>query len=693
MRVETSLLRFSLRFKLPVIIQDERAACGHACVAMLAHFWGHRIDMQALRRIYPISVRGITLREIDNMMSQLGLYTRALRVPLSEVRLIKVPAILHWNMNHFVVLARVKKRKIILHDPAVGLKICDWNEFSQSFTGVVLEVGQRADFVKLRDTSSLTLLKLLKCVQGSYKGLAVLLLLSLAIEFMHIVYPLLMQYMMDYALGSSDLDPIYRMGMGFALFVLLQSLTEYTRGHLVLYIRMQWAEALTTATFKHLLKLPLSFFENRHLGDIHTKFQSLEHIKTLLSADCVSIFLDGFMTLFTIIVMFMYNGLLSSIVCGALLLTLTIRLLSVHHYQSKHHSAIAFHAQCASSFIETLHTIRAIKCNLKESIRLQAWHTKYIDALNQDIQVARLQIRHQSIQQILTHWDHILVLCMGTNLIFNKQLTIGMLLAFLAYRLMLVNKATSFIQHVFDYQLLRPQLLRLNDIIQQSPEENELLKPELSQTIQGSIELKDVYFHYHPQSTWILEKINLSIKPGEKVVITGSSGCGKSTLLKVMMGLEKPISGEILIDCKPLDLLGLSVFRSITASVMQDDQLFSGSILDNITFFAETPDLDRVYEVAELTRMHSVIMAMTMRYETLLGHMGSSLSGGQKQRLLLARALYLRPKFLFLDEATSHLDVDTEQHINHALHHLAITQIMVAHRHETIRMADRVIAL
>jgi ATP-binding cassette subfamily B protein RaxB len=676
-----------------MILQDERAACGHACVLMIVNFWGHRLDMQGLFHLYKPSVRGITLSEVDTMFATLGFNTRALRVPLSDMHLIKTPAILHWNMNHFVVLKRVKKRRVIIHDPAVGVRTCGWKELGQAFTGIVLEVTKREDFQKIRHTKTLTLRTILKSVNGVFKMLGLLLMLSFLIECLRVVNPLLMQYIIDYALGSNYLSQMYRIGIGFTLFVVFQGVLEYIRNHLVLFSTMQLREGLTTHTFKHLLSLPLSFFEHRHLGDIHSKFQTIEHIQAALSTDFVYTFLDGLMVVLTLVVMITYSWLLSCIVCVALLIYVGMRLLSFRRYRSQHAAAIVSHAKCASSFLETLRAMLPIKCYLKESTRFQVWQNDYIDALNHDIQVSKLHINYQIGNQIVLQLDHIMVICVGAGLVLSKQLTIGMLLAFLAYRLMLVNKASSLIQHVFDYQLIRSQLQRLNDIIQQPQEVAVVPRVSSIAAVKGCIRVQELCFRYHPQAPWVLNQLNFDIRVGEKIAIVGPSGCGKSTLLKILMGLERPVSGTVLIDDKPLEILGIQAFRTLTATVMQDDTLFSGSIVDNITFFAEEYEMTRVYDVALLTGMHETIMAMPMGYETLVGQMGSVLSGGQKQRLLLARALYKEPKFLFLDEATSHLDAASERHINHALQSLRMTQIMIAHRQETIDMADRVIEL
>ena len=689
-----SLLNFKRRSKLPMIMQDERSACGHACILMIAHYWGHRLNKHRWTSIPKPSSQGISLQDIIEFSSVLGFQSRAINADVEDLRWLKTPAILHWNMNHFVVLKRVSKRALTIHDPALGIRRCRWSEVNQAFTGIALEIEKGQDFQRIREQGkTFGFIDLFKSIRGSSKLLGLLLGLSAIIECLRMINPLLMQYIIDYALGSSYLSQMYRIGLGFGLFVIFQGICEYTRSQIVLFGAISLREGLSTATFKHLLSLPLSFFERRHLGDIQSKFQAIEQIQTGLSSDLVNAILDGFMVLLTLGVMFNYSKLLSLIVSTGLILFISLRILTYRQLKAQHAASIQLRAQTNASFLESIQGILPIKAAMKERSRLQLWQNHYVEGLNVDIQLGQWQLRYQLANQIILQLEHILVVCTGAGLILSKQLSIGMLLAFLAYRLMLVNRASSLIQHGFTYQLIKTQLERLNDLIQQEPEEWEPGARQSSSPLKGALCLEDLSFRYDSKAPWIIQGLHLNIEAGEKIAITGPSGRGKSTLLRLMMGLERPISGRILIDNQPLALIGMRRFRQSMAAVLQDDALFSGSILDNISFFAEEIDWPRLDQVTAITGLNKIIQTLPMGYESLIGQTGSSLSGGQKQRLLLSRALYQQPLFLFMDEASSHLDAESEKEINQALKTLKMTQIIVAHRQETIRMADRVIEL
>lgn len=678
--------------KLPMIFQDELAECGHACVAMISNFWGHELDLFSLRKIHAPSARGITLKTIHHLFEKLSFRTRALKVSLSELNLVKCPAILHWNMNHFVVLKKVNKHSIIIHDPAYGIRKCSMDEVSEAFTGIVLEVERSTDFQTIKTQGTLKLTDFSKTATGVNKVLVLLVFLSLSIEVLSLINPLFMQFVTDDVLSSSSVGNLYVIASAFAILGLFHVFVEYIRGSMVIYLTNNLTEKFSSNVVKHILKLPLDFFEKRSKGDLQSKFQSIDQIQKKISTDFINTVLDGFMIFINVFVMFIYSARLTMMVLASLAIYIGIRCSSYYFLEKNTEKSIQQHAKSAAYFLETLEGIMSIKSFSKENTRFSIWKNSYVNSLNADVHISRLNLIYTIASQLLITLELIIVVCFGANLVLSNQFSLGMLIAFLSYRLLLINKASSFIQNIFDYKLISIQLNRLSDILFQKPEIISSGQGVL-ESMQGKLVLSNVYFKYNPMDNYILNDVNLEIKAGEKVAIIGPSGCGKSTLLKVMMGLLETTQGNIYIDDRLINEFGLKNYREVTASVMQEDILLSGSILDNIVFFDEELDLAYVYEVSKLAYIHDFISQLPMGYESRVGDMGSMLSGGQKQRILLARALYKRPKILFLDEATSHLDDENERNINQSLKALNITQIVVAHRKETIQMADRVISL
>jgi ATP-binding cassette subfamily B protein RaxB len=680
-------------YKLPIILQDEIAECGHACIAMIGVFFGHNLDLSGLRKISEPSIEGISLSQINKLLTKLSFKTRALRVPIDKLNFVKTPAILHWNKNHFVVLKKVKRNKIIIHDPAIGVRIFSYEEFQQGFSGVALEVTKDIEFKSITSKNKITLLQIIKTIPNIHKLFGILLLLSLSIEILTIINPLFIQYITDQVLGSNSTSNLFPIASGFILIICLLALSEYTRSHLTLYTTTNFRESFGAGVFRHLLSLSTKFFSNRHQGDIQSKFQSIENIQSKISSDFINTILDGVMFFITLTVMFLYSSILSVLVLVTTLIFVAIRYFSYQTLKNQTSASAHLHAKVATTLLETIRAITPIKLFLKEQNQLNSWRDGYIDALNSDIKISKQQITYQISNHFIFNLEQIIIICIGAKLVLSKQFSTGMLLAFLAYRHILVIKATSFIQNIFDYKLLSIQLNRLNDILVQEPEINDNQYKQINDQSINTISLKNISFQYNQDKENIINNLNLEICKGEKIAIIGKSGCGKSTLLNLMMGLLSPTSGQIYINNLAINTFGIMNYRKKIAAVMQQDSLLTGTILNNITFFDDQIDIDLVHEATNLAQIHEMIIKLPMGYETLVGDMGSILSGGQKQRLILARALYKKPDIIFLDEATSHLDDENERLINQALKTINITQVVVAHRQETIKMADRVIEI
>jgi ATP-binding cassette subfamily B protein RaxB len=314
-----------------------------------------------------------------------------------------------------------------------------------------------------------------------------------------------------------------------------------------------------------------------------------------------------------------------------------------------------------------------------------------VDAMNAHIATRKLDLLFGVLHKLLFGLERVAVIWVGAVLVLDRSFSVGMLFAFFAYKEQFALRISGLVDKAVELKMLKLQGERLADIVLSSPEP-EVLVPA-RHDVPARVELKDVSFRYSDAEPPVLSGVSLVIEPGESVAISGPSGCGKTTLLKIILGIHEPQDGEVRVAGVPLAHLGLRGWREMIGTVMQEDQLFAGSIIDNISFFDSHANFDWVQECARMAAVHEEIEAMPMAYHTLIGDMGTSISGGQKQRLLLARALYKRPRILLLDEATSALDVDRERLVNQAVRQLDVTRVIVAHRPETIASANRVIVL
>lgn len=676
--------------QVPLILQTEAAECGLACLAMVAGAHGLHTDLATLRQRFSLSLKGATLADLVRMAESLQLHSRALRAEMDEIRQLQLPCVLHWDMNHFVVLVAVKGEELLIHDPARGARRIKLEDASRHFTGVVLELTPAGGFAPADEKRHVTVRQLLGPVTGLKRSMGQILLLALALEAFVLFNPFLMQWVVDSVLVSGDRDLLTTLGIGFVLLVLVQVATAAARSWAVLVLSVTLNLQWVVNVFAHLLRLPVGWFEKRHAGDIWSRFGSVQHIQRTLTTSFIEAILDGALVLLTLAMMALYSLTLTAIAIAAVVGYAGMRWLFFRPLREASEEALVFEAKQASHFLESLRGVLAVKLFNAQADRQSRYASLVVDTMNAQITVRKLELWATVAHRFLFGLERVAVVWAGAWLVMDSRLSLGMLFAFFAYKETFAARVSGLIDKAVELKMLRLQGERLADIVMTAPEQDTAQPPR---TLVPSVELRGVSFRYAEGEADVLQNINLRIEPGESVAIVGPSGCGKSTLLKLMLGLHEPTEGEVLVGGLPLARVGLQAWRDQVGVVMQEEPLFSGSVADNICFFAPQPDLAWLQQCARVAAVHDDIEAMPMGYNTLIGDMGAALSGGQKQRILLARALYKRPQILLLDEATSSLDVDRERLVNHAIRQLALTRVIVAHRPETIASAGRVIAL
>ncbi len=684
-------LTFSRGRKLPMIFQTEAAECGLACLAMVANYHGIVTDLPALRRRFALSLRGASLAHVLKFAGRLDLSGRPLRLELEDLPYLQTPSILHWDMNHFVVLKKATPRHVFLHDPSLGARKLSYAQTSRHFTGVALELSPTAAFKPRDESSPLRWRDLTGRMVGLKRALAQIFVLAALLELLFILSPLFLQFTVDRVVAHYDPGLLVTLGIGFALLVGLQTLLGALRSWTTLYfgvsLKLQWYANI----FSHLVRLPVSFFEKRYFGDIMSRFDGAEAIQRTLTNNFIEAVLDGIISIFVLAVMLVYSVKLALIVMASVGLYIALRHAGYARLRSFTEEQIIRLARQQSYFIETLRGIRTIKVFGREDSRTTRWLNLLTGATNAQVATEKMSILFRSANTLLFGLQSVAIIWLGAALVLHGRLTLGMLFAFVAYQEQFKARVATLVDRVFEFRMLSLQAQRLADLVLEKAETGHRDLPAAAPE-EASIDVRSLFFRYSDAEPWLLNDVTLRIEPGECVAITGRSGAGKSTLLKLMAGLLQPQAGEVFVG-------GHSVAASRAAMqgkvgfVLQDDSLFGGTIAENISFAADVADMARVEECARLACLHDEIMAMPMAYSTLIGDMGSALSGGQQQRLLLARALYPQPQILILDEATSHLDVATEQRIAAMLADLRITRVFAAHRPDTVAIATRVISL
>lgn len=695
MKFADNILDFVHRPRLPLIIQSEAAECGLACLAMVSSSHGHEVDLPAIRRLFSVSLKGTTLKDVLVMGQRLGMTGRGLRLEPEQLGGIRMPCILHWDMNHFVVLKEVRRNRITIHDPAVGVRTLTLEQVGRHFTGIALELTPTSAFEKKKEVSKLPLSALWGQMRGTGRALAQSLALSVVLQILALASPFYMQLAVDEAVPKGDEGLLTALALGFTLLMLIQIGTEWLRSHVLLYLNGALNFQMSANLFHHLARLPLEWFEKRHIGDIVSRFGATGPIQHLISEGLVAAFVDGVMAMLTLAMILIYSPKLTAIVFAALAAYGLLRFALYRVFRDQQEEVIHAGAKEQTTFIETMRAIQSIKIFARESDREAVWQNRFADTIRRGTRLARLNISFSSANHLIYGLENILVIYVGARAVLAGDMTLGVLFAFLSYKEQFLGKATNLIETGIQYKMLDLYLNRLADIAltEREPGLNIERQGLIERPIRGGLELRNVSYRYAETEPEVFVGVNMRVEPGEFVAITGPSGGGKTTLLKVMLGLFQPKTGTVLIDGVPLDHIVTQSFRSQIGVVMQDDKLLSGSIADNICFFDQHLDIEWMRACAKTAGIDDEIMAMPMNYNTLIGDMGTTLSGGQRQRVLLARALYRKPRILFMDESTSNLDVHKEREVNQALAKLNITRIVIAHRPETIRAADRIVEL
>ncbi len=680
---------------MPSILQTEHSECALACLAMVSGYYGHRIDLNTLRSRSGGSPQGATLKAIIRMADRMNMSSRAVRLEIDEMYKLKLPAVLHWDMNHFVVLKKVSSKSILIHDPASGVRKFPLQNAGEHFTGVALELTPTGDFKLKDERRRLKFRELWSRSAGMKRGLMQLLLLSLLLEMFMVSMPFYSQLIIDDVLVTGDYDLLRILAIGFSLLILIRISTNVLRSLIIIFFTNQMGFQLSVNVCRHLFRLPVDFFSKRHMGDIISRFNSTAKIRDFITSGIVSIIMDGLMALITLAMMLIYSRILTLVTSLLVALYLIIRFSTCSYIRIKNEELINAGAVENSSFMENIRGIQGIKLFNKEPERMALWQNNTVDVINAGVRVQKFGVLINAFDELLRGTKIILIFYLGSFIVLDNKLSIGMLMAFVSWNDTFFSKAFALLDKLMEFRLLDVHLSRLSDIAFTKPEQAiEGSGPPAIEIISGPLfEVKELSFRYSENHPFLFSSINISLEENETIAITGPSGCGKSTLIKVLSSLLQPCRGEIRLHSLNIHGMGLRHYRNRIGAVLQDDGLLTGSIADNISFFDSTPDRSAMEYAAKIAAVHEDILAMPMQYNTLVGSLGTALSGGQIQRILLARTVYKNPELLFLDEATSHLDIETERLVNESIRNLKMGRIIVAHRPETIKLADRIFLL
>jgi ATP-binding cassette subfamily B protein RaxB len=556
----------------------------------------------------------------------------------------------------------------------------------------VLELVPGPDFIPIQERQHVSLRALTGRVSGFPGAMVQVMGLALAIEILALIMPFQMQWVVDQVLISTDKSLLVVITLGFLIVIAAQTGLTMARAWVISWLGATLNAQWVTNLFGHLMKLPLDYFEKRHVGGILSRFSSVQSIQATLTGSFATAMLDGATGALALIVLFLYSAPLTGCVLIAFAFYAFLRWTMYRALWRINEEQLVYSARQQTDLMESVRGVQAIKLANRQSERKARVANSTLESAKRVMSVQRIVLIFSAINQGIFGAQRILLIAIGAYLAIQDKFSAGMLIAFVAYADQFSTRIGSLVDKIVEFRMLRLHAERIADIALAAPE------PHAHGTYSGaelapSIRVRDLSFRYAEGEPWILKNLDLTVRAGESVAIVGPSGCGKSTLAKLVLGLLTPCDGCIEFGGVDIRQVGLDNYRKVVGTVMQDDSLFAGTIADNISFFDGAATLGEIIDAARQANIHDEIQIMPMAYETLVGDMGSSLSGGQKQRLILARALYRKPRLLVLDEATSHLDSAGEHIINQHIRSLGTTRIVIAHRQETIASSDRIIIL
>lgn len=694
---QTTPLKFSNtpRHRTPTVLQMEALECGAASLGMILGYYGRYVPLEELRAACGVSRDGVKASNIVQVARQYGLQARGFRKELADLQTVRLPFIVFWNFNHFLVVEGFKKDRVFINDPAVGPRVVTPEEFDKSFTGVVLTFEPDTAFQRVGGKPSL-FKALSSRLAASRLAMTYVILISLALIIPGILVPAFTQIFVDRVLVNGQ-DWLAGLLIAMTLTALMRALMTSLQQFYLLRLETKLALSTSSMFMWHVLRLPIEFFMQRFGGEISSRVLINDRVAYLLSGELATAVLNLVLVVFYAALLFVYDRQLTLIgITIAVVNIFVLRTISRQRTDANQR-LLQENGKMIGTAMNGLQTIESIKATGSEAdlfAKVAGYHAKALLAEQQFRLVSQVL---SAVPYILTGLNTTVILYFGSLRVIRGELSIGELIAFQTLMLSFITPFNEIVNLGGRIQEVSGDMNRLDDVLRYEIDPR-FTQPQPSDTpdrvkLSGKLEIRDLTFGYNRLSQPLIENFSLSIEAGSRVALVGGSGSGKSTIAKLIAGLYQPWSGEILFDGKPREAIPRSVMTNSLAMVDQDIFVFQGSVTENLTLWDYTIPENHIIQAAKDAAIHNDLVERSNGYSHILEEGGRNFSGGQLQRLEIARALVNNPSILVLDEATSALDPLTEKTIDDHLRRRGCTCLIVAHRLSTIRDCDEIIVL
>lgn len=685
------------RVKVPTVLQMEGVECGAASLAMILAYYGKYITLEELRGACGISRDGSKASNIMKASRTYDLEAKGYRREPESLKEMEMPVIVHWNFSHFLVVEGFYKGRFYLNDPASGRKSVSEEEFNQSFTGIVLTFSPSPQFQGNNKKPSI-IPALRQRLKGSKKALIYIILVGLALVIPGLAIPVFTKVFVDDILLAGRSSWIIPLLVGMGITAVLRGLLTWLQQYYLLKLETKIAMITSGQFLWHVLRLPTEFFSQRSSGDITSRMSSNDRVAKLLSGQLATTVLNLVMIVFYFALMLQYNFILAFVgLFIAIINVLYLKLVSVKR-TDQNKKLLQDRGRLGGIGMSGLQIIETLKATGSESDFFAKWSGYQAKVLNseQDLGVSTQFLT--VFPTFLTGINNAVVLALGGFFILEGQMTIGMLVAFQSLMTSFMSPVTEILGLGAQLQEVEGEMNRLDDVLKHpidQDDEVELADEDSysGEKLAGFLELRDVTFGYSSMEPPLIEKFSMSLRPGSRVAIVGGSGSGKSTIVKIIAGIYKPWSGEILFDGKPRESLQKTIINNSMAMVDQEINMFQGAIRENLTLWDETISDFQMVRGAKDACIHDDITIRSGGYDHEVDENGNNFSGGQRQRLEIARVLIQNPSIIIMDEATSALDPITEKKVDENIRRRGCSCIIVAHRLSTIRDCDEIIVM